>query len=541
MLSPSVTALLAIGLAPLLASAQFRITGAPGATRNNVPSRRNINDLYSEGGPQWDLYIQALSQLQSKDSADPLGYFQISGIHGAPFIEWNHGGARNNNGWGPPPPPFPPPCRIHLVLTGDKEPLFLPWHRPYVLLFEQRLVELAIAIASQYPAAFHDQYLAAANSLRSPFWDWSADSNVPACTVPQTVFIKVPNGQNLTRSEVRNPLSWYDYPSEARDGRYGPFIQAPRTSRCAAPARNPDSANQELQSYGLRQATYDIFATATTFNEFAVSGRVHHLEELHNDVHYSAGCQGQFLDAGVSGFDPLFMLHHTHVDRLWAYWQFIVPSQASFSGSYQGQSRFSTPAGTVIHPNSPLPPFFDRSLRYFTPNSVSSIRGMGYTYEGLEYWRMSAQQLRQSAIQTINSLYAPASAFAKRSGAEAQTRHFAHIELDRNQVQRPSAVTLFIAGKKVTTVPVMSAPAKGILHSSVSIDKVPNESSWNTVEIQISKPDGTTIDVDGVDSLKITIETVSMRLAASRDEFPEIVDSKSYVAKIQPLSEGGPK
>lgn len=53
MLVKSATALLAIGLAPLLVSAQFSITGAPVAANGNVPLRRNVNDLYSEGGPQW--------------------------------------------------------------------------------------------------------------------------------------------------------------------------------------------------------------------------------------------------------------------------------------------------------------------------------------------------------------------------------------------------------------------------------------------------------------------------------------------------------
>ncbi|KAG8423585.1 hypothetical protein J3458_000472 [Metarhizium acridum] len=531
MLVKSATALLAIGLGPLLSSAQFPVTGAPAAANGNVPLRRNVNDLYSEGGPQWDLYIRALASLQSMNASDPLGYFQISGIHGLPFIEWNRGGARNNDGWG--------------GYCPHGEALFLPWHRPFVLLFEQLLVEHAVGIASQYPARYRGQYMAAANNLRSPYWDWSADSNVPPCTVPERVSVNIPNGQNLRRIEIRNPLSTYKYPREALDGEFGEFSKTPQMARCPDPGRYPDSANQELQDYRLKQATYDIFTTASNFHQFAVRGRVHHLEELHNDVHYSAACKGQFFDAELSGFEPLFMLHHTQVDRLWAYWQFIDPSQASFSGSYRGQSRFSTPQGTIINQDSPLQPFSDRKLRYHTPRSVSSIKGMGYTYEGLEHWRKSAAQLRQDSIQTINSLYAPPSAFAKRGGSQAKTRHFAHVELDRAQVERPCSVKVFIAGKRAGTIPVMLFPANGNLRSSLSIDAFLTKGSSSNgtleaiehlVQVEISKADGTVIPLDKVDSLNITLEQASITPAASRNDFPKITDMKEHAAKIQAYS-----
>ncbi|KAH0601703.1 hypothetical protein MHUMG1_00582 [Metarhizium humberi] len=534
MLVKSATALLAIGLAPLLASAQFSITGAPVAANGNVPLRRNVNDLYSEGGPQWDLYIQALASLQSMNASDPLGYFQVSGIHGLPFIEWNHGGARNNNGWG--------------GYCPHGEALFLPWHRPFVLLFEQLLVEHAAGIASQYPARYRDQYVAAANNLRSPYWDWSSDSNVPPCTVPERVFVNVPNGQNLGRIEIKNPLSTYNYPREALDGQFGDFTRSRQMVRCPAPERYPDTANQGLQDYRLKQATYDVFSTASNFYQFAVRGRVHHLEELHNDVHYSAACGGDFFDASLSGFEPLFMLHHTHVDRLWTYWQFINPSQASFSGRYRGQSRFSTPEGTIIGQNSPLQPFFDSKGKYYTPKSVSSIKGMGYTYEGLEHWRKSPAQLRQDSVQIINSLYAPASAFAKRGGPQTKTRHFAHVELDRAQVERPCSIKVFVGGKQASTIPVMLFPANGNLRSSLAIDRFLTkgsssngtlESIEHLIQVEISKSDGTVIPLDKVDSLNITLEQASITPAASRNEFPKITDAKEHAAKIQAYSKSG--
>ncbi|KAJ4403730.1 hypothetical protein N0V85_005028, partial [Neurospora sp. IMI 360204] len=43
------------------------------------PIRRNINDLYARGGPQWDLYILALSEMQAMDESEELSYFSLAG------------------------------------------------------------------------------------------------------------------------------------------------------------------------------------------------------------------------------------------------------------------------------------------------------------------------------------------------------------------------------------------------------------------------------------------------------------------------------
>ncbi|OAA51702.1 tyrosinase 2 [Metarhizium rileyi] len=512
------TALYAIGLAPLLASAQFPVTGVPGAAENGaVPARRNVNDLYAERGPQWDLYVQALSSFQARNASDPLGYFQISGIHGLPYTEWNHGGAENNDGWG--------------------------GYCPHGLL-----VQYAIEIASKYPAAYRSQYMEAANTLRSPYWDWSADSNVPACTVPSRVTINAPRGEGLATIEVNNPLSQYSYPVEALRQQFGEFPQSPGTMfRCPAPDRYPESANLAMQSFSLKEATYDLFFSSISFHEFAVDGRVHHLEELHDKVHLAAACQNSsFSGTDLSGFEPLFMLHHTHVDRLWAYWQFIKPAQASFCYSYPGGSRFSTPQGTMIHFNSPLQPFFRRDLTYHTPKSVRHIQGMGYTYQGLEYWQKSAQQLREDAIQIINRLYAPSTAFAKRDVEKVKTRHFAHIELDRAQVERPCSVKVFIGGETASTMPVMRFPASGKIRSGLAMDKFFDDmasnrtlqSIENLFEVEIRKADGSIIPLSKVDSLKITLEEASITLAKSHMEFPTISDSKKHDAKIKPHPKG---
>ncbi len=101
------------------------------------------------------------------------------------------------------------------------------------------------------------------------------------------------------------------------------------------------------------------------------------------------------------------MLHHSNVDRLWAYWQAMHPEASTFNGAYQGLSRFNTQAGTMIGLDSPLQPFRQANGDWHTSRSVNSIATFGYAYQGLEYWIKSEAELQQSAVHMINSLYGP--------------------------------------------------------------------------------------------------------------------------------------
>lgn len=97
------------------AGGYFAITGVQTGINDatgELPARRNILDLQNDQ-PAWylqsspyalrpmhfevtdmcfprSLYIQALNAMQTTDESDPLSWFQIAGIHGRPFIPWNH-------------------------------------------------------------------------------------------------------------------------------------------------------------------------------------------------------------------------------------------------------------------------------------------------------------------------------------------------------------------------------------------------------------------------------------------------------------------
>ncbi|KAH7144288.1 tyrosinase [Dactylonectria estremocensis] len=528
--------------ASLVAAQTYPITGVKLAAGADIPIRRNIDDMFTARGPQWDLYIRALLEMQRTSATNQLSYFQISGIHGKPYVEWNGAGAETSNGWE--------------GYCPHGENLFLPWHRPYTVLFEQRLVEIALKLANLYPSAHRATYVAAAQTLRSPYWDWARTLAVPKATVQKSYNVQVPNGSGLKTQSVTNPLAGYSFPQGALNGQFGSFDQPenrPRIYRCLSPQSYPSSANGLIRSRSYKQWVYDAFTSSTTFDEFSSTGSVGiSLEQIHNSIHWDGACGYQFVDADFAAFDPLFMLHHTNIDRLWAYWQFIRPSQATFTSSYRGSARFNTREGTTITPNSPLQPFFASAGKFHTSNSVASIKSFGYTYETLDYKRKTAAQLTKDATALINSLYGPAGtkrSVEKRADGDL-TRYFAQISVQVEELNRPCSIGLFVNTTNVGNFIVLKLPASGPFNGKFSLDRAadPNEVAGEEpkgvvndilagLRVSIVKHDGTEQALSEVPSLKIALENANIVAPDNSDQLTKYTDSETITVpkkKIRP-------
>jgi hypothetical protein len=171
------------------------------------------------------------------------------------------------------------------------------------------------------------------------------------------------------------------------------------------------------------------------------------------------------------------MLHHANVDRLWTYWQFIRPNEAIFTGSYVGMSRFSTPDRTTINANSPLQPFYTSSGSFHTSNSVRSIRGFGYTYQGLEYWQKSDAQMTTDATALINSLYGTGVSGPRKrqeGGSGETTRYFVQVSVDVEQLERPCSINVYVKDQSVGRIIVMKQPHSGTVNGELPLDKATN-------------------------------------------------------------------
>ncbi|KAK3401603.1 hypothetical protein B0T20DRAFT_118549 [Sordaria brevicollis] len=406
------------------------------------PTRRNINDLYARGGPQWDLYILALSEMQAMDESDELSYFSVAGVHGLPHKVWN--GVEQVDG--APDSGYCP----------HGETIFAPWHRPYVALFEQTLVSHAINIASRYPASFQSAYIDAARTLRVPFWDWASDSSLPYAVMNET--IKVGNTPDSSLSAlsppntngtgggsgapsgavgvtVRNPLYSYRFHEGSVMYRWGQDNMKlnPQTERCAVDNKaenngtatkrwsEPWKAQGTMRELGsqLRDSVYDLFVRPDP-EQWGAGG----FEGPHNIVHNYAGCKEGSTMANVdwSAFDPIFMLHHTNTDRLVALWQAIYYKNATFTSASPSGGQLGTKAGTTLTADSPLKPFHaefpantssgnqppsDTGGYFHTSSSVADLRTFGYTYPELNTdWMMSDKETLAAHVRkAVNKLY----------------------------------------------------------------------------------------------------------------------------------------
>ncbi|CCH31783.1 tyrosinase family protein [Actinosynnema sp. NPDC047251] len=220
---------------------------------------------------------------------------------------------------------------------GHRSPSFLPWHRRYLIEFEQALQEVN-------------------PSVTIPYWDWTTAGSTS--TLWANDFLG-PNGTSATNWRVNA----------------GPFAQS--TGQWTLTVRS-DSANYLRRNFGsgglqlpsasdvnsvLGLTTYDT----SPWNSTSINSFRNYLEgfrgpNLHNRVH-------NWVNGTMAGFgspnDPVFWLHHCNVDRLWSQWQAQHPG-----------STYLPTAGTanVVDLNEAMNPWTT------TPNDMLNHSAV-YTYQ----------------------------------------------------------------------------------------------------------------------------------------------------------------
>ncbi|KAM3515279.1 hypothetical protein MY11210_001020 [Beauveria gryllotalpidicola] len=483
------------GVAGAIVGALGHVDGQS-ADNGPIPLRRSITELAAEAGPQWDLYLQALRAMYDRDPKDPESFFQIAGIHGRPFTEYNNAGKMNTNGWG--------------GYSTHGEILFLIWHRPLVALFEQTLVKEAKTLAARYPDHLRPIYQRAAEDLRAPYWDWALEPWLPSVVLPQTIEVKAATKTGTVAKKIDNPLYTYRFSKEVMQGKYGEFNTYDRMYRCP----NPQDANQKLYNRHFKSWLYYVFSRAKSFSEFATTAsKGSSLEAVHNAVHWDAGCGGQFLDSQYAAFEPLFMLHHSNIDRLWAYWQAIHPEASTFNGAYQGRARFNTLSGTMIGLDSPLQPFRQANGEWHTSRSVNSIKTFGYAYQGVEYWAKSETEMKQSVVEIINSLYGPkekqrpSSSSTSPKSTQTSSKQSGQTSSSKQSIQTTSAESTQITSTQSTQM----------------------SSSKQSIQINSTQSTQTTMKQPSQTTLKQSTQTTSSKHQTTLKQSTQTTSSKQSI------------
>lgn len=367
-----------------------------GATGGDIAPRLELHDLM-QNEDQWTIYLLALQSFQTTDPSNPLSWYQIGGIHGAPYTEYN-GIA---------------PCEDCDLFSGyctHSSTLFPTWHRAYVALYEQALHANALAVANRYTGDDQQRYLAAAQPLRSPYWDWAlpltdgGEAFPSAFTVP-TVDVNTPDGMQT----IANPLLSYNFGNAEHD-----FMEGlDHTERQVSV-----TANTRAQS---RSNLWTLLTSQSNYNEMSTRAldqrgdNPNSLEAIHDNIHVLLG--GTMSDPAKAGFDPAFWLHHTMVDRIFTLYQAAWPDTWLASNDVIGHT-FTYNNGTVQDGGSILEPF-----------GINSETARDYTSFNY-YWADLTEDV--SPIDLINDLYGdvrspsadpPATAHASKRSTEDNMRH----------------------------------------------------------------------------------------------------------------------
>lgn len=176
--------------------------------------------------------------------------------------------------------------------VGHRSPSFLPWHRRFLIQFEQALQSVDASVAL-------------------PYWDWTVD-RTPAASLWAPDFLggtgRSRDGRVTDGAFASAGAGWrINVRVDGRD-----FLR-----RTLGAGGRPLPTKAEVDSV-LAMSTYD----APPWNS-ASDGFRNHLEgwrgvNLHNRVHVWVGGH---MATGASPNDPVFWLHHAYVDKLWTQWQ----------------------------------------------------------------------------------------------------------------------------------------------------------------------------------------------------------------------------
>jgi len=278
---------------------------------------------------------------------------------------------------------------------------FLPWHRQYLLMMED-------ALRSTSPEA---------NCIAIPFWDWTKDAASP----------------------LKSPVFTEEY--------YGGtgFATPGNPKKCvqSGPFSNKILGNDCLQRdlnaagyFATREEILNVVASNDNFREFSRA-----LELFHDTVHRFIGGT---MTLDNSADEPLFFVHHSFIDMIWAAWQDchdydIVPAASVRSNSNVFMGGIETGSlGTII--NTDYMNVMPYRLSHFNPqiapvNMHSSV-AIGVEYDNMNFLATPSTiewfdpRWTTCTVENLKSFKANPESFAAAAGQKPEPKPVGFKALD---------------------------------------------------------------------------------------------------------------
>jgi tyrosinase len=297
-------------------------------------------------------YAKGVGVMMTRQLNDPSSWWFFAAIHGEYLTESGF------PGWGsiPAPPAVPTSPQPSQNVSDQywnqcqhQSWYFPPWHRGYLLALEAQIRAAVIGLGGPSTWAL-------------PYWDYltsGQDAIPPAFTQPA-----LPDG-------TRNPLFV--------DARYGPnsdgniFVPEP-------PVNQNCMSNDLYTGSDVNTPPPGFGGPQTGFSHSGgTSGNLEN--NPHNLVHVFVGGDapdgqtwGLMSDPGIAALDPIFYLHHSNIDRMWATWN-VNNANPNDPNWLNGPAAAGGREFVM-----PMP---DGSAWVYTPQDVNSLSQLDYTYDSL--------------------------------------------------------------------------------------------------------------------------------------------------------------
>jgi tyrosinase len=274
-------------------------------------------------------FIDGVKRLKTELGPDGLGTYDA-------FAVWHYTAMHKPT----------PPGHAGGRNAAHKGPVFLPWHRFFLIVLEQNL-----------------QRVLGDSSFGIPYWDWAADGELP----PEEQR-SAPIWSDDCMGPDGAPVSSGEFAfSEADPTAWRIRVEAQETGKLVRTNRGLERLFGEAGSLPTRSQVRDVLQmipydeeewdSASQSFRNALEGWLYlgKPQRLHNAVH---AWVGKDMRRMTSPNDPVFYLHHANVDRIWTAWQTLHPNtpylpDSSASEALEGH-RLDDPLVSPF-PDSPSP------------------------------------------------------------------------------------------------------------------------------------------------------------------------------------------
>jgi hypothetical protein len=308
-----------------------------------MPYQRVNANTNAQAGHVLDLYAYGMAIIKSLDCSDPASWYYQGSMHSVPkrsdisgvnvILCSSYNNGETLTAWNSCP---------HMY-SDEKQLNFLTWHRLYVYYYERNLRYQIANGTSEYPGLGED----VANQFSIPYWDYTNQGDIPKAFISEAAVFEE---QNLNfnplyeKGRSRTLMAGLPINYEAKDSIFIALTDSTMQSICLETMNTALDYDQFLGLYNISEFSRVFEDRLHNVMHDYIGGAVDRIDtkgSIYNQIYQNSksgfGLMGQIPSAG---FDPIFFLHHSNVDRLFAareslYGPITIEEMNQYGGSWE--------------------------------------------------------------------------------------------------------------------------------------------------------------------------------------------------------------